>query len=236
MRILKSYLKKLRLKARGIIVDLESTVPYDLNVEPVGTGMTSELVRIEASRIGKLTMGVGCKFSYCYCRGDIRLGRYVSIMGPGSVLSAIVNHIEIGSFSSIGQSVQIQDSNHRIDKVSTYFMGRNLFGEGLSRDVTSPGPIVIGEDVWVGSNSSILAGVTIGRGSIIGAGSVVNKDVPPYSIAVGNPARVIRQRFSDRVIDELEASQWWTWSIEKIMSQKENFCKPINEGSEPVFA
>jgi len=235
MRILKSYLKKLRLKPRGIIVDLESTVPYDLNVEPVGTGMTSELVRIEMSRIGKLTMGVGCKFSYCYCRGDIRLGRYVSIMGPGTVLSAIVNHIEIGSFSSIGQSVQVQDSNHRIDKVSTYFMGRNLFGGGLSQDVTSPGPIVIGEDVWVGSNSSILAGVTIGRGSVIGGGAVVTKDIPPYSIAVGNPARVIRRRFSDHVIDELEASQWWTWSLEEIISQKENFCKSLNEGSESVF-
>jgi acetyltransferase-like isoleucine patch superfamily enzyme len=236
MRILKSYLKKRRLKARGIIVDLESTVPYDLNVEGIGASAASEYVRIEASRIGKLTMGVGCKFSYCYCRGDIRLGRYVSIMGPGTVLSAIVNHIEIGSFSSIGQSVQIQDSNHRIDKVSTYFMGRNLFGEGLSQDVTSPGPIVIGEDVWVGSNSSILAGITIGRGSIIGAGSVVTKDIPPYSIAVGNPARVIRSRFPDSVIQELEESRWWTWPVEKIISQKENFCKSINEGGESVFA
>ncbi|MDQ8209164.1 CatB-related O-acetyltransferase [Coraliomargarita sp. SDUM461003] len=235
MNMMKSYLKQLRLKKRGISVDLQSIVPIDLKIDQSGSVRGSEIVRIEGSRIGRLKMGAGCKFSYCYCRGDIRLGRYVSIMGPGTVLSAIVNHIEVGSFSSIGQSVQIQDSNHRIDKVSTYFMGRNLFGEGLSLDVTSPGPITIGEDVWIGSNSSILAGVSIGRGSIIGAGSVVNKDIPPYSIAVGNPARVIRQRFPDHVIDELEQSQWWTWPLDKIISQKENFSKSIDRGEGAVF-
>ena len=227
MNLLKSYLKKCRLRKRGIIVDMQSTVPYDLEIDSPSLKGPSEFVRIDASRIGKLTMGVGCKFSHCYCRGDLRLGRYVSIMGPGTVISAIVNYVEIGSFSSIGQSVQMQESNHRLDKVSTYFMSRNLFGESLSADVQSSGPIVIEEDVWVGSNSSILSGVTIGRGSVIGAGSVVTKDIPPYSIAVGNPACVVRKRFSDRIIAELEKSEWWLWPTERLIQERESFQKSL---------
>lgn len=76
-------------------------------------------------------------------------------------------------------------------------------------DVLSKGAIEIGHDVWIGTNAIILSGVTIGTGAIVGAGSLVAKDVPPYAIVAGNPAKVLRFRFSDELIAKLLQSQWW---------------------------
>ncbi|WP_281040324.1 MULTISPECIES: CatB-related O-acetyltransferase [unclassified Mesorhizobium] len=81
------------------------------------------------------------------------------------------------------------------------------------------GPIVVGHDVWIGARAIIMSGVTIGNGAVIGAGSVVTKDVPPYAIVAGSPARIIRYRFSPDVVDRIQASEWWTWSDERIRDQ-----------------
>nr|WP_246566018.1 CatB-related O-acetyltransferase [Tissierella simiarum] len=75
---------------------------------------------------------------------------------------------------------------------------------------------IIGNDVWIGSNAVILRGVKVGNGAVIGAGAIVTKDVEPYSIVVGNPARVIKKRFSEQIIESLEKIQWWNWSKEII--------------------
>lgn len=80
------------------------------------------------------------------------------------------------------------------------------------------GDTVIGNDVWIGQNATIMPGVHIGNGAIVGTNSTVASDIPPYSIAVGNPARVIRKRFDDETIDLLEQLQWWNKSIEEIDS------------------
>ena len=84
------------------------------------------------------------------------------------------------------------------------------------RTFPNKGDIVVGNDVWLGYRSVILAGVTIGDGAIIGAYSVVTKDVPPYTIVGGNPAKEIRRRFSDSEIAHLLQLRWWDWPIEKI--------------------
>nr|WP_249315569.1 CatB-related O-acetyltransferase [Bacillus sp. FJAT-49711] len=88
-------------------------------------------------------------------------------------------------------------------------MNNNLFNKGIEKDIYSKGKIVIEEDVWIGSSSVVLSGVRIGRGSVIGAGSIVTKDIPRYSIVAGNPARVLKKRFEDHIIDALEECKWW---------------------------
>jgi hypothetical protein len=83
-------------------------------------------------------------------------------------------------------------------------------------DHSSRGDIVIGSDVWIGLNVFIGSGVTIGDGAVIGAHAVVTRDVPPYAVAGGNPARVIRYRFSETQIEALLAIRWWDWSDEVV--------------------
>lgn len=75
---------------------------------------------------------------------------------------------------------------------------------------------IIGNDVWFGTNSTIMLGVKIGDGAIIGACSVVTKDVPPYSIVAGNPAKIVRYRFPDEIIEQLLKIKWWDWDYDKI--------------------
>ena len=112
-----------------------------------------------------------------------------------------------------------------------------LFSEGahITGHPSSKGDIVIGNDVWIGYQSCILSGVTIGNGAIIGAKSVVTKDVPPYAIVAGNPAKFIRYRFPQETIDKLENLAWWDWDISVI---KERFhyyspTKPMNFSPRP---
>lgn len=85
------------------------------------------------------------------------------------------------------------------------------------------GEVVIGHGVWIGDSVIILPGVTVGNGAVIGAGSVVTRPIPPYAIAVGNPARVVKYRFSPEVVALLEAVDWWSWDVEKIRRNRDLF-------------
>ena len=134
----------------------------------------------------------------------------------------------IGKFCAIAKGIEfvMNGANHRMNSISTYpfyIMGGDL-GEGALAPHTDELPLkgdtVIGNDVWIGQNVTIMPGVHIGDGAIIGTNSTVAKDVPAYSIAVGNPCRVVKKRFDDELINYLEEIKWWDWPIEKIV---ENF-------------
>ena len=129
----------------------------------------------------------------------------------------------IGKFCSIacGARFIFNSANHSLSSLSTYpfpifFEEWNLDGKNIKNAWDNKGDIVIGNDVWIGYEAVILAGVTIGDGAIIGTRAVVTKDVPPYSIVGGIPAKSIRKRFDDETIVELLRLKWWDWSEEKI--------------------
>nr|WP_315026738.1 CatB-related O-acetyltransferase [uncultured Chryseobacterium sp.] len=156
--------------------------------------------------------------------GKVVIGKYTSISGPSTRICAEVNQVIIGSFCSIASNVVIQEFYHNYDLATTYNMQAHFFRTHDS-DAISKGNIIIEDDVWIGSNSVILSGVKIGRGAIIGAGSVVTKDVEPYAIVAGNPAKKIRNRFDQKAIDELESSKWWEWNKADILKNEAFFNK-----------
>jgi len=155
--------------------------------------------------------------------GNVSIGQNTSISGPATRICSEVFDVKIGSYCSIASGVVIQEFYHGYNLATTYNIHSNFFGEKCEKEKISKGPIIIQDDVWIGSNSVILSGVTIGRGSIVGAGSVVTKNVLPYSIVAGNPAKLIRRRFNDETCDMLEESRWWTWDDQKILSNKSFF-------------
>lgn len=129
----------------------------------------------------------------------------------------------IGKFCSIacGAKFIFNSANHTLTSLSTYpfpifFEEWELDRKDVANAWDNKGNIVIGNDVWIGYEAVILSGVTIGDGAIIGTRAVVTKDVPPYTIVGGVPAKKIRKRFSDNVISELLKLQWWNWSENKI--------------------
>lgn len=131
--------------------------------------------------------------------------------------------LKIGKYTCIAEGVNILlGGNHRHDWISTYPF--YSIGEGYwpgaktvgSYDRVSKGDVVIGNDVWIGLNTLIVSGVTIGDGAVIAAGSVITKDVAPYSIVGGNPARVIKKRFTDWQIEGLEKMAWWNLPDEEV--------------------
>jgi acetyltransferase-like isoleucine patch superfamily enzyme len=144
-----------------------------------------------------------------------RIGKYtyghdnvqVHYWGEGTWLS-------IGSFCSIAGNVQVfLGGNHRTDWVSTYPFGhihQNTFntpnGDGHP---STNGDVIIGNDVWVGANATIMSGLTIGDGAVIAAGAMVTKSVLPYTIVGGNPAKVLKKRFDQNIIDKLLEYRWW---------------------------
>lgn len=136
--------------------------------------------------------------------------------------------LKIGKFCAIAAETKfIMTGNHKLDAFTTYPFP--IFGHGWENvyqiaDLPVKGDIIVGNDVWFGYDSLVMGGVTIGDGSIIATRAVVTKDVPPYSIVAGNPAKVVKRRFDEKTTQRLLELAWWDWEIEKINQNLNLLC------------
>ncbi len=183
--------------------------------------------------------------SLCFIKNVIKnpniiVGEYTyydDINGAENFESHVTHHYDfigdkliIGKFCAIAKGIEfiMNGANHRINSITTYPF--NIMGNGWEKsapsltDLKLKGDTVVGNDVWIGQNVTVMPAVHIGDGAIIGANSVVAKDIPPYSIAVGNPCEVKRKRFDEDLIEYLLQIKWWDWDSEKIFKNMEALC------------
>ncbi len=188
------------------MLGIEPTIEEDVVLENTTLGAYTQLQA--HSVLNNVTIG-----DFTYCAGYNQ-----------------IDYARIGKFCSIASFVRINPGNHpTYTRVAQHhFTYRSeLFGLG-SNDTNffawrESRLVTIENDVWIGHNASIMPGVTIGNGAVIGTGSVVTKDVAPYSIAAGVPAKTITMRFSDEVIEKIEKSRWWDWDYETIKERLADF-------------
>lgn len=171
----------------------------------------------ELAETGHVTLG---RRSY----GDPRIWRWLDDDGTW-----LGGDVHIGAFCSIAEGVAIfTGGEHNTSWVTTYPV-RVMYGlEGAHHDghPRSRGDVIIGNDVWLGAESRIMSGVTIGHGAVVGAGAVVDRDVRPYAIVTGNRATEVRRRFDDATVDRLLEMAWWDWPDERIRAEATRLCSP----------
>lgn len=129
--------------------------------------------------------------------------------------------LKIGSFCSLATEINIfLGGNHRVDWATTFPFGHifvdDLGGSEIKGHPATQGDVIIGDDVWIGHGVTVMSGVTIGSGAVLAANATVVKDVEPYTIVGGNPAKALKKRFSDEVIELLLALKWWDLPLEEI--------------------
>jgi hypothetical protein len=180
-----------------------------------------ETSRIVESRLGPWTaIGANCSIvessfgDYSYCAGD------VSII-----------YSEVGKFCSFASHVRLNPGNHPMDRVTqhhmTYRRAQYGFGELDDEDFFDwrrAAKVSVGHDVWLGHGALLMPGVSVGTGAVVGAGAVVTKDIEPYTIAVGVPARPLRPRFPDAVVEKLMQIAWWDWPRELLEERLDELC------------
>ncbi len=166
---------------------------------------------------GKNAVPDGCNFS-----GKIKIG-YATTLGYRNLLGGTIS---IGKYCQLGVDVALHATNHPISYMTTY-INKNLF-DGELKSLKQENVIAIGHDVWLGHGVVIVGNVTVGNGAIIAAGSVITKDVEPYAIVAGVPAKEIRKRFSDTIIQEIETLQWWDKSEQELEKIKPLFFKDFS--------
>jgi acetyltransferase-like isoleucine patch superfamily enzyme len=133
--------------------------------------------------------------------------------------------VRTGRFCSIGRGVRaVGILGHHTEWVTTYPFGTLWNMPEIDNPVVESHEIVIGNDVWIGAYAVLLGGAKLGDGCVVGAGSVVKKEVPPYSVVIGNPAEIIRKRFSDDIITRLLEIKWWDWPEDKIKEHVPFLC------------
>lgn len=175
---------------------------------------------------------------------DSRLGRYTEVGARTRLTETILDdysyigedgeviYTAIGKFCSIAASVRINPGNHPMERASqAHFTYRaraywpDESDEPAFFDRRRASPVAIGHDVWIGHGAVILPGRTIGTGAVVGAGAIVTRDVAPYTIVVGNPARPVRDRFPLSIADRLQRLAWWEWDHARLRAALPDFRK-----------
>ena len=174
--------------------------------------------KVLTGMIGNSQIYVG-PFTYGFDRVEVRQ------WGGGAAL-------KVGSFCSIASATIYLDGNHTVDWITTFPFARIFEDHEFYREIgsveeftvkepaTSNGDVVIGNDVWIGERVTIMSGVSIGDGAILATNAHITKDVAPYEIVGGNPAKVIRRRFSEEIVDLLLQLRWWDLPIDAIRDIK----------------
>lgn len=149
---------------------------------------------------------------------ESRIGDYTYTMDD-----VTINYTEVGKFTSIASHVCINPVDHPMDRVTQHHMTYRGASYGLSETNDEEifnwrrgNRVTIGHDVWIGHGATVMKGVHIGTGAVVGSGAIVTKDVAPYTVVVGVPARPIKQRFPQKIIDALFQIAWWDWPRELI--------------------
>jgi len=212
------------------LIELYGLSSLDLGLKPICEGKLSGL-RKDAKYPNPEIEEI-CYIKNCITRSNIIVGDYSYYddkKGADQFEKHVTHHYDfigdkliIGKFCQIGSGIEIimNGANHFMNGLTTYPF--NIFSKELQKyspsldNLPIKGNTIIGNDVWIGQNVTILPGVNIGDGAIIGANSVVGSNIPPYSIAVGNPCRIIKKRFDANTIEKLIELKWWDYPIEII--------------------
>lgn len=193
---------------------------------PAGTVLSEEpnvhpTARIKDAVLGKWTQ-IGPNASIA----ESTIGDYTYLVDSTSAIYA-----EIGKFCSIASHTRINPGNHPMHRATQHHMTyrRVAYGFGTEDDLDffqwrRDAQVVVGHDVWMGHGVVVLPGVTIGTGAVIAAGAVVSKDVEPYTIVGGVPARPIKDRFSRDIAEGMQRIAWWDWSRELLEERFEDLC------------
>jgi acetyltransferase-like isoleucine patch superfamily enzyme len=157
---------------------------------------------------------------------NVTLGNYSSI-GRNTT----VNNATLGKFCSVSWNCTIGATSHPYTHLSSHAFPYHSFFEFTHKTEKIKVATQIGHDVWIGANAIIMPGITVGDGAVIGAGSIVTKDVPAYAIVTGAPAKIKKYRFTDEELQRVKALEWWNWSKETIKANVELFKQPITSES-----
>lgn len=177
---------------------------------------------------GEMYSGTLRKIFQDYHKVNVGLYTHGGCFDPG----LIDKYTSIGRFCSLARPIRVMNRNHPLEFKSTHAFFFNPALGICKKDPIRYTPLEIGHDVWIGHNAIILPSVrSIGTGAVVGAGSVVNKDVPPYAVVFGAPARIINHRFPKEMIQELLSSRWWEQSLEEIKSSPEEYLKSFRSSA-----
>lgn len=173
-------------------------------------------------------VSIGChsKLYHRCALNSVSIGNY-SYIGRNSY----VDNTSIGNFCSIGPNFTCGLGIHPINGISTapcFYSTRRQCGVTFSKEdkIKETEPVIIGNDVFIGANVTILSGITIGDGAVLAAGAVVTKNVPPYAVVGGCPAKLIKYRFDEETRDILQRIKWWNWPEDKLINVEQLFNDP----------